>query len=46
VGERSGAYRFVVGKPKGMGPHGRPRHRWEYDIKMDLKEVLWEELVG
>jgi len=28
-----------VGKPEGNRPHGRPRHRWEDNIKMDLLEV-------
>jgi len=28
-----------VGKPEGMRPLGRPRRRWEYNIKMDLQEV-------
>ena len=39
VGERRGAYRVLVGKHEGMRPLGRPRHRWEYIIKMDLREV-------
>jgi len=34
-GER-GAYRVLVGKPKGMRPLGRPRCRWEDNINMDL----------
>ena len=29
----------LVGKPEGKGPLGRPRHRWEDNIKMDLQEV-------
>jgi len=29
----------LVGKPKGKRPLGRPRHRWEDNIKMDLQEV-------
>jgi len=37
-GER-GAYRVLVGKPKGKRPLGRPRHRWVNNIKMDLQEV-------
>jgi hypothetical protein len=32
----------LVGKPEGRNPHGRPRHRWEYNIRKDLKEVRWE----
>jgi hypothetical protein len=42
MGERSGAYRALVGKPEGRRPLGRPRHRWEDNIKMDLREVGWE----
>jgi len=39
MGERSGAYRVLVGKPDGKRPLGRPRHRYEDNIKMDLQEV-------
>jgi hypothetical protein len=39
AGERRGAYRVVVGKPEGKGPLGETRHRWEYNIKLDLQEV-------
>jgi hypothetical protein len=38
MGERRGIYRVVVGKPEGKRPIGRPRHRWEDNIKMDLQE--------
>ena len=38
-GERRGAYRALVGKPEGMGPLERPKHRWENTIKMDLGEL-------
>jgi len=37
--ERKGVYRVLVGKPKETRPLGRPRRRWEDNIKMDLKEV-------
>ena len=33
------AYRVLMGKPEGKRPLGRPRCRWEDNIKMDLKEV-------
>jgi len=39
MGERRGAYRVLVGKPEGTRPLGRPRHRWEDNILMDLQEV-------
>ena len=39
MGERRGVHRFLVGKPEGKRPLGRPRRRWEDNIKMDLHEV-------
>jgi hypothetical protein len=39
MGERRGVYRVWVGKPEGKRPLGRPRHRWEDNIKMDLQEM-------
>jgi len=39
-GERRGVYRVLVGKPKGNRQHGRPRHRWEDNIKPDLQYVV------
>jgi len=39
MGERRGIHRVLVGKYEGKRPLGRPRHRWEDNIKMDLKEV-------
>jgi hypothetical protein len=41
MGERRGAYRALMGKPVGRRPLGRPRYRWENNIKMDLREVGW-----
>jgi hypothetical protein len=38
MGEDRGVYRELVGKPEGKRPLGRPRLRWEDNIKMDLKE--------
>ena len=37
--EVSGVHRVLVGKPEGKKPLGRPRRRWEDNIKMDLQEV-------
>jgi hypothetical protein len=37
--EGRGVYRVLVGKPEGRRPLGRPRRRWEDNIKMDLQEV-------
>jgi len=39
MGEGRVVYRVLVGKPEGKRPMGRPRHRWEDNIKMDLREV-------
>jgi hypothetical protein len=39
MGERRGVYRVLVWKPEGKRPLGRPRHRWEDNIKMDYQEV-------
>ena len=39
MGERRGVYRVLVGKPQEKIPLGRPRRRWEDNIKMDLQEV-------
>jgi hypothetical protein len=39
--KRRGAYRVLVGKPKGKRPLGRSKHRWEDNIKMDLQAVGW-----
>jgi len=39
--EKLGAYRVLVRKPEGKRPLGTPRLRWEYNIKMDLVEVVW-----
>ena len=41
MGERRGAYRFLVRKPEGRRQLGRPMRRWEDNIKMDLREVGW-----
>ena len=39
MGERRGVYRVLVGKSEGKRPLGRPRRRWEGNIKMDLNDV-------
>jgi len=39
MGERRSIYRVLVGKPEGKRPLGRPRRRWEDNIKMDHHEV-------
>jgi hypothetical protein len=42
VGEQKNAYWILVGKPEGKRPLGRPRHRWEDSILVDLREVRVE----
>ena len=39
IGERRVVSRVLVGKPEGKRPLGRPRYKWEDNIKMDLQEV-------
>ena len=39
MGEGTGVHRVLVGNPEGKRPLGRPRHRWEDNIMMDLQEV-------
>jgi hypothetical protein len=38
-GDGRGAYRVLVGRPEVKRPLGRPRRRWEDNIKMDLREI-------
>ena len=50
MGDRRGVHRVLVGKPEGKRSLGRPRRRWEHNIKMDLDVVGggcgdWMELV-
>jgi hypothetical protein len=51
MGEERGVYRVMVGRPEGKRPLGRPKRRWEDNIKMDLQEVGrgcgdWMEVAG
>jgi hypothetical protein len=46
MGEGRGAYRILVGRPEGRRPLGRPRRRWEDNIKMDIQEVGWGAWTG
>jgi hypothetical protein len=41
-GGKSNAYMILVGNPEGKRPLGRPRRRWVYNIKMDLREIGWD----
>jgi hypothetical protein len=44
-GEKSNAYRILVGKLEGKRPLKRPRRTWVDNIKMDLREIGWDGLV-
>jgi len=46
MGEGRGVHRVLVGKIEGRRPLGRPRRRWEDNIKMDLQEVGWGAWTG
>jgi hypothetical protein len=39
MGEEGGLHRVLVGKPEGKRPFGRPRRRWEDNIKVEVQEV-------
>jgi hypothetical protein len=39
MGEERVVHRLLVGKPEGKRPFGRPRRRWEDNIKMDVQEI-------
>jgi hypothetical protein len=42
MGEMRNSYSILVGKLEGKRPLRRSRHRWEDNIRMDLKEIRWE----
>jgi hypothetical protein len=42
MGEMRNAYNIFAGKPEGKRPLRKPLHRWEYNIRMDLREI-WRE---
>jgi hypothetical protein len=44
MGEMRIAYNILVGRPEGTRPLGRPRRRWEDNIKMDLREIGFEDV--
>jgi hypothetical protein len=43
---KKGVYRVLVVKPEGKRPLGRPTHRCEDDVKMDLRELGWGSVVS
>jgi hypothetical protein len=49
MGEMRGAYNILIVRPEGRRPLGRPRLRWEDNIKMDLREIgfgMWIGFIG
>jgi hypothetical protein len=46
MGERRTAYRILVGRPDGRSPIGKPRSRWDYNIKTDLQKLGWRAWTG
>jgi len=42
TGGMRNAHKILVVKPKGKGPLGRPRHRWEANIRKDIRNIYWE----
>jgi hypothetical protein len=46
MGEMRSAYKILVGKSEGKRPRGRPRRKWEDDIRIDVKEVTWRQWTG
>jgi hypothetical protein len=46
MGNKPNAYRILVEEPGGKRPIGRPRCRWEDNMKMDLKEIGWVVWTG
>jgi hypothetical protein len=40
MGQKENMYRLLVGKPEGKRPIELPRHRWVYNIRMDLGEIV------
>jgi hypothetical protein len=39
MGEERGVYRVLVGRPEIKRPLGRPRRRWEYNMKLDFRDI-------
>jgi hypothetical protein len=44
MGEMRNAFKILVDKPEGKRPLGRTRYKWDYNIRMDLRELGWEDV--
>jgi len=44
MGEKRNAYKIFVGKPEGKRSRGRSWRRWEDNIRIDLREIEWEDV--
>jgi hypothetical protein len=44
MGEMGSTYKILVRKPAEKRPFGGPRHRWEDNIRMDLREIEWKDV--
>jgi hypothetical protein len=44
MGAKRNAYRILVGKSEGRSPLGRPRRRWMGSIKIDIREIGWDDM--
>jgi hypothetical protein len=44
MGEMGNAYKILIREPEGKRPLGRPRGRWEDNIRKDLREIRWESV--
>jgi len=42
--EKRNTHKIFVGKPEGKKPLGRSRHRWKDNIRMDPREIDWEDV--
>jgi hypothetical protein len=42
MGEMRNTYIILVGKHEGKRPLGRPRHRWDDNIRRDLRKIVWK----
>jgi hypothetical protein len=45
MSETRNAYNILVGKPEGKTPYGRPRRGWEDNIRLDLKGIMWRDVI-